>query len=339
MRGSDWQSFRRSLAILRRLRQSPASPAQLIEAVLQTEGPDAYPQAKSAREKAFKRDRENLRTRLGVDFTYDARVGQYILGDAGELFSLTLSEASLSALGLLQNTFEGQVAINSSIETLLEELSANLNPADRRRMEWRENTLEVALLQNIEDGGIPKRVWDETHRAVRKHRRFSFNYISPQYTDEQPVLQEVNPIKIVFQWGHWYLLAYRLARAGQTREHGRSVVRHVRYRISNIQDDPALQVSPTILPPAPAAPQFEVRYRLLPPLSRASISVHFANQSHRRLDDGTVEVSGLTESVWEAGKLFLSYGESCMVLGGSEMMEHMTKELRGLVRNYPDLDL
>ena len=339
MRGSDWQSFRRALAILRRLRKGPSTPSQLIDFVLQEEGSDAYPEARSAREKAFKRDREHLRNRLGVEFTYDAHTGRYILIDAGDAFALSLTEESLSALGLLQNTFEGQVATNSSVETLLHEILNNLSQADRRRMERSESPLEVELLQKIEDGGIPPRVWDETHKAVRKHRRFSFNYISPQYTDEQPVLQEVNPIKLVFQWGHWYLLAYRLARAGQTRENGQSVVRHVRYRISNIQDDAMLQVSPTILPPAPAPPLFDVRYRLLPPLSRASVSLHFIDQKHQHLPDGTVEVTGQTESVWEACKLFLAYGESCVVLGGEELMAHMAKELRGLARNYPDLDL
>ena len=337
MRGSDWQSFRRALAILRRLRKGPATPTQLVEYVLDAEGPDAYPQSDSARDKAFKRDRENLRSRLGVDFVYDPKAGQYNLADAGELLSLGLSEASLNALALLQDTFEGQIAVQSSVNTLLEEILASLDPQDRRRMERSENPLEVELLQKIEDGGIPRRVWDEAQKAVRKHRRFSFNYLSPQYENEQAVLQEVNPIKIVFQWGHWYLLAYRLARNGQNREDGRSVQRHVRYRMSNIRNDDALQVSGVILPAPPSAPLYEVRYRLLPPLSRSSISIHFIDQKHEAMPDGTVEVSGQTESVWEAGKLFLAYGESCVVLGGEEMLQHMHKELRGLVRNYPEL--
>lgn len=337
MRGSDWQSFRRALAILQRLRKGPASPTQLVQYVLEAEGSDAYPREQAAREKAFKRDRESLRHRLGVEFGYDPKMGLYRLLDAGELLAAPLSEASLNALGLLQDTFEGQVAVHSSVTTLLEEIAAGLPPADRRKMERQEHPLEVELLQNIESGGILKRVWDETQRAVRKRRLFSFNYVSPQYADQQPVLQEVNPIKIVFQWGHWYLLAYRLARGGARRDAERVVARHVRYRISNIRDDEALKVGGQIMPPPPAPPLYEVHYRLLPPLSRASVSLHFIGQQTQPNEDGTVDVRGQTESVWEAGKLFLAYGESCVVLGGAEMLAHMRKELRGLLKNYPEL--
>jgi predicted DNA-binding transcriptional regulator YafY len=334
MRGSDWQSFRRSLALVQRLRKGAATPGQLVEYVLEVEGSDAYPKTKSARDKAFKRDRENLRSRLGVDLTYSPRSGLYTMRDAGEILSLTLSENSLMALGLLEDTFEGQVAVHSSVKALLDEIMAGLSPAERRKMERAENPLELEMLQNIESVGIPRKVWEDVQRAVKKHRKLYFNYISPQYEDQLPVLQEVNPYKIVFQWGHWYLLAYRLSRGNKS---GGLASRHVRYRISSILNDEELKVSSVIMPPPPTPPMYEVRYRLLPPLSRSSVSQHFVDQKETRLEDGTLEVSGLTESVWEAGKLFLAYGESCVVLGGDEMMEHMTKELRGLIRNYPQI--
>lgn len=337
MRGSDWQSFRRSLAIVQCLRKGPATPAALVAYVLEVEGTDAYPSSKSARDKAFKRDRENLRNRLGVDLSYSPKSGLYTMHDAGEILSLTLSENSLMALGLLEDTFEGQVAIHSSVKTLLNEVLGGLSPRDRRKMEWAENPFELELLQNIESAGIPKRVWDEVQRAVKKHRRFNFNYLSPQYDDQVPVLQEVNPYKIVFQWGHWYLLAYRIARGGNNNTSSIRPNRHVRYRMSNIQNDEQLKVSSILMPPPPAPPQYEVQYKLLPPLSRATVSQHFIDQKEQRLQDGTVIVSGWTESVWEAGKLFLAYGASCVVLGGNEMLAHMRTELAGLMKNYPNI--
>lgn len=319
---------------MQRLRKGPATPNQLMHYVLEVEGNDAYPAGKSARDKAFKRDRENLRGRLEVDLVYEPKTGLYTMRDAGAALSFTLSENSLMALGLLEDTFEGQVAVHSSVKTLLDEILAGLSPAERRKLERAENPFELEMLQNIESVGIPRKVWDEVQRAVKKHRKLYFNYISPQYEDQLPVLQEVNPTKIVFQWGHWYLLAYRITRGNIS---GGNASRHVRYRVSNIQNDEALKVSPVIMPPPPTPPLYEVRYRLLPPLSRSAVSQHFVDQQEIRLEDGTLEVTGQTDSVWEAGKLFLAYGESCVVLGGSEMMEHMIREVRGLLRNYPHI--
>lgn len=333
MRGSDWNSFRRCLAILRQLKKGPASPQTLIDAVLDIEGPDAYSRDKGAREKAFKRDRQTLRDRLGVVFEYDARHGVYKLIDSGEALGISLSDTSLMAIGLLEDTFDGQMGHHSSVNTLLEEILLNLCPEDRRRLERSESPYELELLQDIDANGIPRRVWDEVQRAVRKHRKLTFQYISPQYDDGKPVTNEVNPTRIVYQWGHWYLLAYRLKRvtANGVTDSSR---RHGRYRMNYIINNEVLSVSPVILGEAPPLPLHEVRYRLFPPLSRGIISRHFVDQIETVLEDGTVEVSGYTDNIFSTARMFLSYGDSCEVLGGEAVLQYLKEQVRGLARVY-----
>lgn len=333
MRGSDWNTFRRCLVILSRLKKGSATPAELIAAVLEREGSDAYSLQPSARAKAFKRDREALRYRLGVVFEYDPKVGKYSLQDAGEALSLTLSDTSLMAVSLLVDTFGGQMGHHSSVNTLLEELVGALSPEDRRRLERSESPYELELLQDIDANGIPRRVWDEVQRAVRKHRKLTFQYISPQYEDGKPVTNEVNPTRIVYQWGHWYLLAYRLSR--QTADGNADTSRrHSRYRLNYILNNEALRVSTVIMGTPPSPPVYEVCYRLLPPLSRGIVSQHFDDQTEISLPDGTLEVRGKTDNLFSAAKTFLAYGDSCEVLGGSEMLEIMRVEVRGLARVY-----
>lgn len=333
MRGSDWNSFRRCLAILHRLKKGPAGPTELINHVISMEGSDAYSSVKSARDKAFKRDRQALRERLGVTFEYDARLGVYRLIDSGDALGISLSDTSLMAISLLGDTFDGQMGQHSSVNILLDEIMLNLSPDDRRRLERSESPYELELLQDIDANGIPRRVWDEVQRAVRKNRKLTFQYISPQYDDGKPVTNEVNPTRIVYQWGHWYLLAYRFKRVTADGKVDGSR-RHGRYRMNYILNNEALVVSPVILGEAPLPPLHEVRYRLLPPLSRGIVSRHFVDQRETTLEDGTVEVSGYTDNIFSTARMFLSYGDSCEVLGGEEILQYMEEQIRGLAKVY-----
>jgi len=98
-RRSEWLAILRALAILKRLQEGPATNEQLIEAVLQTVGADAYPPAAGAQQAAFKRDRQRLRRELGVRWEFVDQ--QYVLKDAGPYFSLSLPEEALRALAIL----------------------------------------------------------------------------------------------------------------------------------------------------------------------------------------------------------------------------------------------
>jgi len=336
MRGSDWRSFRRCLAIGRRLLKGPATPTELVEFVLEIEGPDAYPSAKSAREKAFKRDRESLRARLGFEFQYSPSKGQYSLIDPGPLFQLELSEPSVRAVALLAQTFGGQVGEHSEIQDFLDELIASLPVETRRSLENPAVPIDLNLLQSVDPNGIPHHVWATAWRAVKTHRKLSFNYISPTYADGKPVLHEVLPYRIQYQWGHWYLRAYRVLRRDAKGREDRQGA-HLRYRLSYLQDDEQLSISPSVMSEPPRPPRYLVHYRLLLPLSRGVVSRHFDEMKVKSLEDGSLEITGYCDDDWQAGRTLLSYGQYCVVLGGEEVLAWTQRTIRGILGNYPDI--
>lgn len=336
MRGSDWRSFRRCLAIVRRLMKGPATPAELIQYVLLIEGSDAYPSAKSAREKAFKRDRESLRARLGVDFLYSPSAGTYTLIDPGSLFQFELSDSSIRAVALLAQTFGGQVGEHSEIQEFLDELIAVLPLETRRSLENPVVPIDLDMLQSVDPNGISHQVWTTAWRAVKTRRRLSFNYLSPTYTDRQTRFHEVMPYRIQYQWGHWYLRAYRVLRRDVDGQEDRQGA-HLRYRLSYVQDDQQLSVSPSMVSEPPRPPRYRVHYRLLPPLSRGVVSQHFDEMKVKPLEDGSVEVTGYCDDDWQAGRTLLSYGQYCIVLGGAEVLAWMERTIRGMRANYPDI--
>ncbi len=338
MRGSEWLSLRRCLAIVRRLQMGAAKPSELTAFVSKTIGERAYPVSASAREKAFKRDRENMRKRLGVEFSYSASQGEYMLVDAGPLLKLHLSDTSLRAIYLLSQSFDGHVGEHSNIQALLNEIFAYLSTETKTQLEVPEMPMGLDLLQDIDPNHIPKRVWKMVQKSARGHRKLTFNYISPTYNDLQKRLHQVVPIRIQYQSGHWYLRAYRLLRRDVNGEEDRQEV-HLKYRLSYIQDDAKLSVSTTVMPTPPEAPKYLVHYRLLPPLSRGIISEHFYDVRTETMSDGSVEIKGYCDDAWEAGRLLLAYGEYCIVLGGDEVKAWMDKTVASLIKNYQHLKI
>lgn len=336
MRGSEWRSFRRCLALVRRLLKGPATPSELIRFVLEAEGETAYPASKSAREKAFKRDRESLRARLEVEYQYSPSKGIYTLINPGPLFRTELSDSSLHALAILKQTFDSQMGDHSEIQKFLDELTATLPLEKRQYLEDPTLPIDLALLQTIDPNGISDRVWKTAWRAVKTHRKLAFNYLSPAYQDSRVVFHEVQPYRIQYQWGHWYLLAYRLLRRDQEGQEDRQGA-HLRYRLSYLLDDDQLSISPTVMREPPKPPRYQVHYRLLPPLSRGVVSRHFNDMLVQTLEDGSLEVTGWCDDDWQAGRILLSYGQYCVVLGGDEVRAWMGRTVQGMSENYPEL--
>lgn len=109
---------------------------------------------------------------------------------------------------------------------------------------------------------------------------------------------------------------------------------HIKYRLSYIQDDEVLSVSPGIVRTPPDAPRYRVHYRLLPPVSRGMISAHFSEMRIQYLADGSAEIEATWDNPWEAGKTLLTYGEFCVVLGGDEVRAWMERTVQGMSENY-----
>jgi hypothetical protein len=277
-----------------------------------------------------------LRRRLGVEFSYSASSGIYTLLEAGPLLKLHLSETSLRAIYLLSQSFGGHVGEHSNIQTFLHEIFSYLSADIKVQLEAPETGMDLNLLQDVDPNHISKKVWEKVQRSIKGHRKLTFNYISPTYEDREKRLHQVAPIRIQYQSGHWYLRAYRLLRRDASGNEDRQGV-HLKYRLSYILDDEKLDVSTSVVPAPPQAEKYPVHYRLLPPLSRGIISEHFDDMTTTNLEDGSIEIRGYCNDPWEAGRLFLTYGEYCIVLGGSEVKNWMDKTISQLIENYPHL--
>ena len=333
-RGSEWLVLRRCLAILNRLLRGPASANELISIVRELCGPDAYPQNEATCKRAFKRDRRNLRKRLGVEFYYDPAPGKYILQDSGPYLRFQLSEESLFALGLLSQTFEGQVGERAEIQKMLEEIISRLSPETKRQLETGRYPINMDVLQEVDQAPVSERIWQTVNRAVRERRQLAFQHTSPRYEDLQPLFHKVEPYRIQYRRGHWYLRCYDLYRRySDGRE--KHNIGHRSFRLAYILNDQHLKVLPAKLPSSPRPlPRYQVHYHLAPAVGRGAISRHFEEMKIMRLPDGSAEVLGLTDSPWEAVRILLRYGENCTVLGGPEVKKLMLKQVRGLARIY-----
>jgi predicted DNA-binding transcriptional regulator YafY len=333
-RGSQWQVLRRCLVILQRLGQGPASAQQLMAAVVDALGGEAYPPEAAARRAAFKHDREHLRTQLGAIWSYDPLSKLYTLEDAGPYACLSLCSEDVQALALLARTFSGEIGEHAAIQDLLQRLAARLPVQDRRRLESVPALLQLDFQQGIDSSPPAERVWQTVQRATGEHRKLAFNYLSPQYDDCRPRYHEVAPYRVRFRSGHWYLRAFSLRRMEPDGQEQRPNS-YRNFRMSYIQDDERLAVLPDVLPGTPRrSPRIWVHYRLLPPLGRGAISRHFDEMQITPLPDGSADVQGYTEDDWWAARLLLGYGENCLVLGGTEVLERVQQTVRGMARLY-----
>ena len=328
-RGSEWVSFLRVLAILRRLMEGPATSEQLIQSVLQTVGADAYPTAPSARNSAFKHDRAHLKNRLGVDFLYLNESNSYILNDAGPYGRVSLSPEMLRALTLLSRQYDNAVGEQAGVRDLVQQIIGWLPPEARIKIEDAGEQVSLDFEQDVDRSVIPPRVRETVERALNTHRKLAFHYLSPRRADRQPVYHELAPYQLRFQDGHWYLRGYDLNNAlgGE--------VSFLRFRLSYIQDDERLRVTPTMVETRHRQPpRFPVHYLLLPDIGRGEISHRFPETQVTRNADGSAEVHAWTDDVWEAARTLLSYGEGCIALGGVDLRREMEQRVKGMAKNY-----
>jgi predicted DNA-binding transcriptional regulator YafY len=333
-RGSEWITFQRCMAILQRLQRGPASAEELIQAVLEIAGTEAYPPGEVARKAAFKHDREKLRNVLKANFFYDPAESVYTLQDPGPFGYLQLSGEALAAVRTLSEAFAGEVGKQARVRALLDELLNRLPPGDRRRLENQLSSLDLDLQQEVDSEPLSQTVWEKVNRAVSQHRKLAFNYLSPRQEDRLARYHEVAPYKLRYREGHWYLYAddllMRNPHGVEWRESG-----YKNFRLHYIQDDERLEVLPGILSGVQRRPpRLLVHYRLAPELGRGMISRHFEDMEIERLADGSAEVRGYTDDVWEAARRLLGYGEGCVVLGGEELRREMENRVQQMARNY-----
>ncbi len=324
-RESEWAVLQRCLAILQRLRRGAADKWELIQAVEKVR-PNSYPASPLACQAAFKRDLHKLREFLNVQIRY--RQGKYELVNAGPFFSLTLSPESLKAMMTLALTFD-ESSDRANIREFLQEISDFLVEEQRISLKKPTSIINYNILQRIDPNHIPERVWKTVNRAVESRRELEFNYLSPRYQNG-PRRFRIAPLRIDYQGGHFYLFGYVLSSEKVMEEYRR-------FRFSYIQDDEYLKVLPTIIKRSfRQPPRYEVHYRLLPPLSRGAISQHFAEMQTTPLEDGSIEVRAVTDDLFNAERILLSYGQYCIVLGGPELKKRIRQAIERMCQNIQE---
>ena len=81
-------------------------------------------------------------------------------------------------------------------------------------------------------------------------------------------------------------------------------------------------------------PRRFVHYLLKPRVGRGDISRYFEDMEVERQTDGSAVVKAFTDDAWDAVRTLLGYGESCVVLGGDEVLSLMHRRVRGMAENY-----
>jgi predicted DNA-binding transcriptional regulator YafY len=337
LRGAQWTSFQRCLAIVRRLQEGPASKAQLMCAVRESVPPAYGPGALDALRKKFERDIQNVREQLGVAAPYDRRSGLYSLGQAGPWLSVGLSPEALRGLALLLNTFDEASAAGEVARPLLEAIQRLLPPDLLRQLERHNPAMEIDL-RDLEQGEIPPQVWNTVRRAIAERRVLQFDYISPGHDPPERRTHVVEPYPLKFQDGHWRLLAFcrRWSGARELQEPAGWLT----YRLSRIQPD-GLEVWPDKFPPTQRRRRLvPLQYRLGPALHRGGVSPRFEDMQVSPVEeDGWVTVTTRTDDLFAARRILLGYGENCRVLAPPELRREMAAAARMMAEFYKDEEI
>jgi predicted DNA-binding transcriptional regulator YafY len=330
--GSKWETVRRCLAILRRLQQGPADRKAVMQTVREVL-PDAYSTGTpDVHRKCFERDLENLRNQLAATVEWDPKVGVYRLIDVGPIGGLDLSDKALRGLALLLDTFGPESGASEVARPFLDGVLSAL-PSDRRRQMERTSSVLRLDLRRLDPEKTPPVVWEKVHRAVARRQVLRFQYLSPRH--EQPIARThtVEPYSLRFHRGHYEIRAY-CRHWASTQGQERYEVGWLRYRLDRILAD-GTEILPEKLPPDQRRRRMmRIRYRISPKLAAGGVSRHFEEMTIGEPDvEGWVEVTGKTDDLFEAQRVFLAYGEHCVVLEPLDLV----RKMRGVVQEMAKL--
>jgi proteasome accessory factor C len=332
--GSKWLSFKRCLAIVRRLQEGPASKAELVRAVRELV-PGAYGAGSdAARRKRFERDVKSIREDLGVDVDYERPAGQYVLKDSGPLLSLGLSPGALRGLAFLLSTFDAESAASEQTRPLLETIQRLLPGDQLRKLERYSPELGINL-HHLDQGEIHPRVWDTVQRAVLEHRVLQFDYVSPRHDSPLVRTHVVESYDLKFVDGHWQLHAYCRRCSGPDRQ--QEHVGWLPYRLTRVQVT-GLELWPDKFPRRERRRRLvNLVYRLGPELHRGGVSRRFEEMEVSAVEaDGWVTVTAKTDDLFVARRILLAYGENCQVLAPPQLRRQIARAAHKMAGFYAD---
>lgn len=333
----NWDAMKRALLILRFLRQGPVNKATLIHLVRQAI-PEAYVENnEKAQSRAFERDLENVRYRLGADIIWDPGLRQYILQDPGIFVQMPLPEAALNGLAFLTDSFTTSEEIQAVIRPLIQWVEQSVPQEQMRQMSHQKAPIQLNI-QRISEQDIHPDVWDKVIHAIKHRRIIEFSYASPHHEITEPRRHRVEPYEHYFRNGHFYLKAYCLRwKAPNGFEGGQFWANP--YRLNYILPDELLLLG-MFVHREKRAQMTPIRYKLSPQIVRGGISHYFSEMQISEPDEaGWVEVAAVTDNEFEAYRILLAYGDQCMVLDPPNLVDRMRRVAQSLKNFYTDPDL
>jgi predicted DNA-binding transcriptional regulator YafY len=285
-------------------------PAPLPYPELRRRLGDVYPHTDSAR-RMINRDIESLRL-LGIEIERSpTRPPVYILRGGTPHYA----EHELRALALLRDTFGLRHPQHDQVHALLERLTAQLDP-DERRVYRRRQALRAPVEPAIDYTGLAE-LFDTLNGAIHTRQRLSFLYHSPRRA--RPIRHEqVEPLEIEFYDRHFYLVAYTPL--------GRQVLD---FRIDRIQYDDTFRrldyLPPEVLHERSPVP---FRYRLAAEVARGGVSERFEGQRIvEQLPNGDVIIEAAGRSDFFIIQTLLRYRGNAELLEPGWLRAKMTEEV------------
>lgn len=341
MSRSDTLATRRTFHLIRTLQRGPADKAALRDLVIRLEGEDAYgkPSALTAKkqDERFRKDKDRALNQFGIHIEFERSQGVYEIIGIAEYGWLDLPDEALIALVLLQEIFgEEDAPEGEKIRTLLDALLPFL-PAERRLLVERRNAARSLDLRVLDQSQIKPIVFEVVERAVQRKHLLRFDYLSPRNQDRQARRHYVEPYKLHFRDGHWYLYAFWL----ESHSHFGPWYpqRYQDFRLSYIQPT-ELEDTGVHFAERPPERTRSLRYLLHPDLARGAISHHFANTQKRgtqqigeeRWTEVTAEIRPSDE--FRATQILFRYAEKCKVLEPESMVQRIRAWIEGMDELY-----
>ncbi len=327
--------LQRSLSLLRRLQLGPADRDELIDFVHVDYDGSAYTDiAHKSGQKRLENDLQRLRDR-GV--AYEFRDKQYHLLSFGNFNPICLTDDALNTLAFLAESFGPQTPNGEDVQDLVRVILDRLPERQRASLPTRRQRLRMDL-RRVDNDTIDPTAQDAIERALNGRRLLRFRYRSPSQRDGEPRLHEVQPWKLYYDTvrRHLYLDAFCLQVTGPQGVWKRQQWQP--YRLGRILAD-GIEVLPDRLPPTPPKrPRYTLDYWLAPDIVRlGEITRHFDDmQVHEANADGWVRVTAVTDDLFSAVRLLLTYGPNCKVIGGSEARREMESLVTAMAAHYAE---
>lgn len=334
-RESTWLVLSRCLAIIRRIQRGPATWKELVEAVRQEVGEEAYGDSEGkALHRRLENDLARIRQWLGVELRYSRQEKGYTIYSLWTPL-LDLPDEDLRTIAWLGRIFDEESPHYEEVHAFLDRIVFYLGYRRAPAVGRYRRGLEMNLRQRDEDEISPE-VLFRLERAVAEKRWLEFDYLSPQYEDGLPRRHRVAPVRVYFDpgRGHYYLYGWCRSISGS-----RGVVEvqsYIHYRVGRIQ---RLRILPDVISALPRGRVYEVTYQLAPKIARGGVTRHPEITVHQveHREDGSAIVRGETQDLFWAVQRLLQYGAGCRVLGGPELLAEMRRVVEEMARLYSDV--